>query len=212
MALDNGKIVVSGYETDGGQHSSNYVAAHAAAFSYNNPEDLLWKQKISNSDREIFLYRRGMHIENNKVYLCGSLRDDQKGETASGQHWTSGFLVALDINSGSMNWNKVYRNAQKGDWLYDVHLWNNKIYLAGVSSTSYCTTCTEEYTIGNAWIQVVNPVNGEPISSRTFGATHLQTRINQFIIKNDVFWAFGSESTTRPLSKAWLMGLPANSL
>lgn len=214
IEYSNGKYIVSGYVNDGNPNKEKYLGVHLSVHNSTNFKYSVWRKLIRNynTGKEIFHYRRCMHIFDNKIYLSGYYEDLNKTKTSSGTHWSSPFLNCYDLENGNTVFNKVYPKSETTDKFYDIGDYNGNIYVSGITSQSYCSSCSKEFTIGNAWLCKINPQTGDLLSQRTFGSSTYSTWISQFCFTQNNFWGIGYKRFTNQSGLGWLIRLNPDSI
>jgi hypothetical protein len=198
---------VSGYINDGNPDNEKYIGVHVSVHSNTNLQTALWRKPIyhNSSNKEIYHWRRCMHVYDGKVYLSGYLEDTNKTKTSAGTHWASPFLYCYNVSNGSQVFKKTYPKSTSSDKFYDIADHNGSILVSGISSQSYCSTCSKEFTVGNAWMNRINAQTGELMSQKTFGNPTHSTWISQFCITNNSLWGVGYLNYTNQSGLGWIV-------
>lgn len=214
VIFSNGKYIVSGYLNDGNPNKEKYLGAHLSVHNSTNLINTIWRNEIKNLDsgKELFHWRRCLHVFDNKIYISGYYEDLNKTKTSSGRHWSSPFLYCYNLENGSTIFTKVYPQSETTDKFYDIGDFNGNIYVSGIQSQSYCSSCSKEFTIGNAWLCKINPQTGELISQRTLGNSTYSTWISQFCFTQNNFWGIGFKRYTNQSGLGWLISLNPESI
>lgn len=209
IEISNGKYVVSGYLNDGNPNNEKYLGAHISVHNSTNLKLFGWRNEIKNYDtgKELYHWRRGLHVYENKVYICGYYEDTNKKKTSGGNHWSSPFLSCYDLNNGNLKFTKVYPQSTKSDKFYGIGDYNGNLLVSGLTSQSYCSACSQEFTVGNGWVCKINPDSGDLLSQATFGSAAHCTWISQFCIIQNSLWGVGYKRFTNQTGLGWLIQL-----
>lgn len=210
LELSNDNYIVSGAEYE----DSEYNTTHILKFSPSDYDNPIWWSKLSNNNNLIYHWRGGLEVDNQKAYICGYFEDTNKG-TAGGCnncYWVSAYATGIDLNSGDFTWNKSFSGSELSDRLFKIKSDGTNVYAGGTMSRSWCTGCSDEFTIGNGWVLKLNASNGEEISQRTFGNVQYRTRFKTMVLDNSNLWCIGQRQITNSKSKGLLIKLNKGSL